>query len=649
MPESHPPHPACFGPYLRYAIDTEFKYFKPTSPDVRIALLVELRPHVSAQKFFDAIHRARPPLRGDAIVGPTEDDAPYVSVRGGQEIVCDARWRALWDALALRVALTMPVHSVVDLLEVMPSLKYDKQRPRSQAHTVIAIIDDGCAFAHPCLRKLGLGSRVFALWDQQSRPPIDIMTPTGPQRFGRLLPDFQYGLEFWRDDAFQDGPQPVIGIDAWTRRFANAAGHVDEADCYAEAGFASLRRRATHGSHVLDLLAGRIPVSARISLDRETPPSFAPTDDVASRADTDIVFVQIPRDAIEDASGLWLEDHVTQGLRYIVSCLKPGTTKQLIVNLSYGPTTGPHNGTAVLEGVMAAMADFYDGELREPCLQVVLPSGNSRRSNAHVAFESTETKRHAEWTWRIPPANPVPVFAEVWVEAAQAGTITGELVAPGDYVGEVPTLEVVTTAQDCCWLLVVPPTMGAQAALHGDWTIKVDISAPGVTLHAYAARTSPNMGARPGAKDACFVDPRWQRDHGADAAQQRTPSSPAATGSLLDEAGTLNGIATGAHAHVHVAGGYQVLGHRPSRYASIGPARGGARHGPDYALPTDESPARHGMPGAGVCGGSTVRLVGTSAASPQLARRLAGPGAPLPCVPGPNQDPVFGCGPLSPP
>ncbi|MDM0118474.1 hypothetical protein [Variovorax arabinosiphilus] len=641
------PHPDSFGPYLRYAIDTEFRYFTLEASGGRLALLVQLKPGVSAQSFFDAVTRADPRLPGEPEIGPTEDDAPYVSVRGDTVIVRHAGWAALWGKLAVSVTLAMPVRSTSNLLEARGDLHYDSERPRSLAKTVIGVIDDGCAFAHPRLRKLGLNSRVFAIWDQQTRSPIDASTSLAPLNFGRVPPDFGYGLEFLRADAPKQNP-PEIGIDAWIRRFADADETIDEAGCYAQSGFTSLRRRATHGSHVLDLLAGRLPPSARVSPDRVAPPSFAPATDVASDADTDIVFVQIPRAAVEDASGLWLDDHITQGLRYIMSCLPDGKSPELIVNISYGPSTGPHNGTAALEGFLAAMADFYDGRPDRPRLQVVLPSGNSRLSNGHLRFVSTAEKKHVEWTWRIPPDNPVPVFVELWVDTAHRATISGELLAPSGYAGEPPILECVETAKDCCWLLVVPPTTGLQAALHGDWTIRVDIAAPGVVLHAYVARTSPNMGARSAAKGSRFVDGPWEALHGASAAQRPVRESPAATGSLLDEAGAFNGIATGNHARVKVAGGYRSFGRCASPYASIGPLRGVGRQGPDHALPTDESSARRGVSGAGTLGGCTVRLVGTSAASPQLARLLAGPGAPPGCPAG-QQDPVFGCGPLDPP
>lgn len=659
MPDfsSQTPHPRCFDPYLRFAIDTGFRYFQRLGDDRRIALLVQLAAGRDAQAFSRDIDRAG--LPGHPEIGPTEDDAPFVSLRGEVLLVTDPRWIALWDALALQVALALPIRPTVRDPTLLRSLAYDTERPRSDAETVVGIIDDGCAFAHAAFRGVGLGTRVFAIWDQETREPIVVQTPQGPAQFGRKLQDFGYGLEFWRSDSTPPGaPLPLMGLDRWTKRFETATGNVDEDGCYARGGFRSLRRCVTHGSHVMDLFAGRIPLSSRISMDPRKPPSFEPSSDVAGR--TDIVFVQIPRSAIDDASGLWLDDHVTQGLRYLISCLDLKKTKKLVVNLSYGPTTGPHDGTAMLELLMAALADFC--RLVGLTLDIVLPAGNARHLEGHVAFRSTAAQPGVEWTWRVPPENTVPVFAEVWVDPAHLSSTQVELVPPHGGAGAPPIIEVPTTLVNRRWLFAVPPTSGSTPALHGDWTIRVRFAKPGARLHAYAAKTDPNMGGRAGAKSSCFVDAPWEAAHGGSAAQHPRPAPASASGSLIHEAGAFNGLATGAHARVHVAGGFEVSGRRVSRYSSIGPTRNPLRVGPDHLLPTDESPARLGVPGAGTRSGCVFRLVGTSAAAPQLARLHAEPptpatapvqpaaasAPPVNCPPG-QQDPEVGCGPIDPP
>jgi hypothetical protein len=98
---------------------------------------------------------------------------------------------------------------------------------------------------------------------------------------------------------------------------------------------------------------------------------------------------------------------------------------------------------------------------------------------------------------------------------------------------------------------------------------------------------------------------------------------------LIHRYGTLNGIATAVDTSVHVAGGDVILGGRKAAYSSAGPARGGSlRIGPDFVLPCDESYALEGIRAGGTRSGGVFRLIGTSAAAPQLARRIANPPIP---------------------
>lgn len=658
--------PKCFDPYLAYAIETDFKYFSDFDRDpttFRLLLLIKLIK-ISAEEFLREVRQRSHGEKLQGVqIGPTEDSVGYITVRIPKDIALSEAWFNLMDEVASSVTLSLPVKPADNVIRMLDHVQYDEDRPRSAANTIIGIIDDGCAFAHGKLRRAGLSSRVFAIWDQDSRNPIHVSA--APARvFGRKPLDFNYGLEFWRSGgvATATAPAQEIGIDEWIGMHTTPAGTVDEDRCYSHAGFVSLDRRATHGTHVMDVLAGRVPTSGRLSMDRKTPPTFAVSTDVAGAATTDIVFVQIPQEAVNDASGVWLNAQVTDGLRYIMSCAetRPPTQpgQNVIVNVSYGQTTGPHNGTAELEQFMAAMTAEFDGTQGKPRLQVVLPAGNSRRTAAHVQFASTATARRAQWTWRVPPDNPVPVMAEVWVDTADAPAVTGVLSAPAPYVGQSPNIQLHQDATDTHWVIVIPPTQGVAPplqttpssngpALHGDWTLQLNFAQPGVVVHAYVARTDPNMGARPGARQSRFVDRAWERTNSA-AAAQSPGGVAAAPGSLVCPTGTLNGIATAdAAGRLHVAAGYRVLGKRCSPYSSGGPSRG-ARKGPDYALPTDETPSLTGIPGAGTRSGCALRLVGTSTASPQLARLLASSAAPGNC-PTINQDPDIGCATLAPP
>jgi hypothetical protein len=168
-------------------------------------------------------------------------------------------------------------------------------------------------------------------------------------------------------------------------------------------------------------------------------------------------------------------------------------------------------------------------------------------------------------------------------------------------------------------------------AEHGDWTITVSHIVQGAEVHAYVARTDPNMGVRTGAKRSYFVDPIWQQTRSAEASNIRIDGEFDKTGSLVSRNGTLNAIATAQGSSVHVAGGYVVATGRKSVYSSAGPARSGTltrRPGPDFLLPCDESYALGGIRAGGTRSGAVFRLRGTSAAAPQLARHVANPPIP---------------------
>jgi hypothetical protein len=176
------------------------------------------------------------------------------------------------------------------------------------------------------------------------------------------------------------------------------------------------------------------------------------------------------------------------------------------------------------------------------------------------------------------------------------------------------------------WRLEVDRTVaapGITASEHGDYTIKVTGIPVNAEVHAYAARTDPNMGVTTGAKRSRFVDPNWERTRSAAASYTRVNGEFDKTGSLVSRFGTLNGIATAQDTDVHVAGGYILLDGRKSPYSSAGPARPPSlRRGPDYVLPCDESYALSGMRAGGTRSGSVFRLIGTSTAAPQLARQF---------------------------
>ena len=304
----------------------------------------------------------------------------------------------------------------------------------------------------------------------------------------------------------------------------------------------------------------------------------------------------------------------------------------------------------MLEEALNALVTHYDGTQGKPELEIVLPAGNAYLSEGHVACVGPGTTQAGgiEWMWRLPPDNSVLCFAEIWMSTNDASGVVVTLRSPSGLIststtGPIPppngtpfpsftgAYAPLTWGSSTVWLLAVEPTIATSGFVpeHGDWMIRIDGVGANAKVHAYAARSDPNMDVRSGAKLSHFVDPKWQQTRSADASCNYANGEFDQAGSQIHRNGTLNGIATASVPAVHVAGGYIISNRRKSRYSSAGPARGGTRYGPDYVLPSDESYALAGIRAGGNRSRAVFRLVGTSTAAPQLARQLAKLGSGL--------------------
>jgi hypothetical protein len=653
-------YPNCYEPYLRYAISTDFRNFEAFDEE-RFALLLLVELH-QAEKLVEFARRM---ARFDAALGPQfGDDFPhvgrtrYVTMRASKRAVIENEAITIWNELVSRVELSLPVRP--SSLEAFTKFKTITPRFEGAGKLLIGILDDGCPFATAQFLKTSTSgapiTRVRGIWDQnRDKEPL---TLSGGAEFGREPPDFGFGVEYLRDLPMPSPGQ--IGLNDWINMHSTPSHVIDEDGCYADAGFATLARRESHGAHVMDVFAGRTPTSSRIGppSERRDPPSWNPGADRPAR--TDVVFVQFSDECIRDATGVWLKDYVVEGIQYILSFAKPGVTKKVVVNLSYGPTTGPHDGTALLEEQLNALITQFDGTQGKPRLEIVLAAGNAYFSEGHVSF----TRRTAadpdfvEWVWRLPPDNSVLCFTEIWMETAAAGSATITLTPPSGPPAYVPTppppppppgtilppagVDVpVVRGGNTMWRLQVEPTIippdpttNIATAEHGDWKIRITGIGVNAHVHAYVARSDPNMGVRTRAKRSYFVDPKWEQQYSADASCKYAAGEFDKARSLIDRFGSLNGIATARRTKIHVAGGFVIANQRKSAYSSAGPARDAPpsplRVGPDVVLPCDESYALGGIRGGGNRSGTVFRLMGTSAAAPQLARYVADP--PIPPV-----------------
>lgn len=504
------------------------------------------------------------------------------------------------------------------------------QRPKATGALLLGAIDSGCPFAHASLRRPDGGSRLLAIWDQDVVP--------GYADIGGACPDdLGYGAEVHRR-----------ALDALIAD-CRSGGALDEDACYRRAGLRGLRRRLSHGAAVLDLMAGARTLGARLWRQQDEPPSWCQADDAASRAD--IVFVDLPRDSVQDASsgglGRWLLD----GLRYICSCAGPDT-RDIVVTISNGTSRSTHDGNSIIERAMAALVQEQAALKRR--LRIVVAAGNDRDEERHAQIDRLVPGKPVPITLRVPPGSESPAWVTVRVPP-QAGSLTLRLWPPGGdesrcspsvtagnssaltLPGHAPLAAIVfpqpRPGEAGMALVMIAATVrhtGGVPAPHGDWQVFVgsdqELAAP---VHLFVSRNQCNPGALPRSHQARWVadfigyDPlHWRR---------RAEVDPVPAQSPIRRAGTLNGLATLAPDQgVVVVGSVHLRPGTPSPYSSAGPsaapAGAGARAGPDLAAVTDLYRGLRGIVVAGARSGAVVRVLGTSFAAPQAARYIANHG-----------------------
>ncbi|MBX3637003.1 MAG: hypothetical protein KF683_16665 [Rubrivivax sp.] len=307
----------------------------------------------------------------------------------------------------------------------------------SSGPLLLAVIDHGCPFAHELLRDAdGTGTRVLRIWDQDERAPAFTVA-------GGLQPAAMgYGVEIGRS-----------ALNALMQAAAapGRPGAVDEDRCYRLAGCAALLDRGFgHGAAVSTLLAGA-----------RRPGETARLGDPAAAAD--LVFVQVPRDAVQDSSSASLPRYVIDGLRWIAGCAQDG--QLVIVNLSDGTSRTPHDGTSLVEQAVAELA--LELTARAITLQVVVAAGNSGDEERHALFDPAAgdpAMRHA--VLRVPADNETPSFVTLRVPApGQRLRVTppgGAPVVVG--AGEARGWTRPGAAAPCAGLVIAAPAPGRPAA-----------------------------------------------------------------------------------------------------------------------------------------------------------------------------------------
>jgi hypothetical protein len=502
--------------------------------------------------------------------------------------------------------------------------------PPPSGAVILGIIDDGIAFAHERFLDAG-GTRVEYFWMQDGPPPgpTDIF---GPFINGREL------------------RKPTIDN---LRNLSTHAGLVDEDEVYRRAGVVdasipaghkAIRWRPAHGTHVLDIACNT--------------PWRPPGDPVL---DPRIIAVQLPIATTGLPSTPSLAAHVIEGIWYIlvrslyVAERLGCRPLPVVINLSYGITDGPHDGTQIIErsidGILAYWRARYNVDA-----EVVIASGNNHLDRLHAAvalpppiLSPPSPASVVSIPWRVQPGDRTSSVVEIWlprglvpapgrfevVVAAPNGGQTlpvdevpgkhRELgVAPNilcqvEYFFPAPTgrgrfqITIQPTARTDVAPPMAPPT---PVAPFGLWTIALRnrALAAGTIVDAYIARDEAPFGYPPLGRQSYFDDPSYVRFDNAGRLVEVDNAS------IVKRDGSMSAIATGNEPSV--IGGVRRAELTVAPYSAGGPTL--SRVGPDALAVSDDSKVRAGVLAAGSRSGSVVAMNGTSVAAPMVTRWVAG-------------------------
>ncbi|MEX2630893.1 MAG: S8 family serine peptidase [Tistlia sp.] len=488
-----------------------------------------------------------------------------------------------------------------------------KAMPGGPARAIVAVIDDGIAFAHELFRRCD-GSRVEFAWIQDG-------TPANRHR----------GRELDRAE-----------IESLLQRHSHG-GRLDEAAFYRDAGLIdfsdglhkSAAFRRSHGTHVAALAAGHAPGTH----DEDYP----------------LILVQLPATVVEDSSGDWIGpdlaiaiEYILQRARQIDKARQAGGMLPLVINFSFGNFAGSHDGTDMLERLLDQVSQAGPRPVR-----VVLPAGNGHLSRCHAVLAFDRPGQSRTLSWHVLPDDRTASYVEIWLPhrgpnppdlvqvevTSPCGRATALVEATpgppvvvardGATIGQLHYRFFPAPTERGRIMIALLPTAHETArplAPSGVWRITVTNKAlrPEEQIHLRIQRDDSLAGYPLRGRQSYFEDPAYRRFDGIGRPLETEPEDPPCP---VKRTGTLNAFATGRE--TVVVGGYVRGSGAPAPESGAGPvtptrdARTPHRAGPEALAASDDSPVQRGTLAAGSWGGSMVALNGTSVAAPQVARWLA--------------------------
>lgn len=620
--------PSAVQPYLNWAIDTGFAFLRPGN---WVPLLVEFTPDTTLSSFLQEIKGLEQQVRVPALFRPPllPPDFKFcvVLIPSDPHIARDLTNSESWSKSILRLEMGPPV--TLPAVDETPQPVEDAGNEpcadaSAQERVVVAVLDQGIAFAHDRFRFIDTGaagtpqrSRVAFVWVQDASGTIGASTP------GTEVTALQIDTAVQQADLDGTGEEYIYrNLKALDMKLS---------------GYKPLAHRESHGTHVLDLASG---------YDIQAAPRTRP-----------IIAVDMPEAAVGDPAGSTLTPHALWGLVYILDraqrLRRPDETLSIVANLSYGPHEGPHDGSSVFERCADALIEW--SAQRSTPLVLVLAAGNFRQSRTHAHFRLTPARPLRVLEWRLQPGGLTPSFMELYFPSGSAVQVTltpprgpsihidTTLALPKTPVGTkgLYTMEYASVGLtlSSIMLSVAPTAEDYEASTShpvvpcGVW--KVEVLAHAETdFDAWIKRSDTPAGRRAKGRQSYFDDPAYRRydGHGRpiefDGVDGMGKAMPGGNGgSYVQRRNTLSGIATGRLSHVigayrrgldandllplfrsSEAAGFQTPGRGMLPINWLGPSREGACPG---------------VLAAGTRSGIRVAMSGTSVAAPQATRYLA--------------------------
>lgn len=528
------------------------------------------------------------------------------------KVLTDSAWDQTIEELEFSVPLPTPVTDTPfpGPAEDPPTNSPPQPPPN---RIVVAVIDDSIPFANHRFRWPDGTTRFHSIWQQDGLAPHLV---------------FSYGAEM-----SASGLNALLAQADSAKLSESEIYEIAGMEDYSKSAHKTLGRRTAHGAHVADLACGFVP-------------DDAPQNEI-------LIGVQLDQAAVQTIYPADLSVYIRDALEYIINRTEKieeatGEKLPIVVNLSFGWYTGPHDGTSMLE---TAIDDLVKIRSAVTPMCIVLPAGNSRLERTHAHFvlqRQGSSKDEKRLDWRLQPDHRATSLMEVWLGRASDSvgcTLTGPGVAPvtvkagesapityaGRNIGTIDYKTLQGAQQRRGIRIRLAPTapriaLDSSIALapSGLWTVDIaNLASKRCYVDAWIGRSGrlpgwPVLGRQP-----YFDDLNYQRF----TSDGKLADSDAGSRSYVRRKRTLNGVATGKVPVV--AGGFRGSNLSSADYSSLSPFKevtsGGTRTAPDpdVAARSDDSRVLHGVLAAGSRAGSVVAQNGTSVAAPQVTRWVA--------------------------